>query len=132
MAHPLGGAEQQGRPRMAIQWLVVLMTVTVAIAFYHLFVLPRTMRFGLVDVNEVYRLKEKQLLDMVTKPTVSDADKQGAIEAAAAFAKALPAALEQLPIECGCFVLVRSAVAAPTGNTVDLTPLLKKKVGVAP
>jgi hypothetical protein len=93
-------------------------------------VLTPSVRFGVVDVGEVYRLKEKQILEVVTKPSVTDADKQRAVTMTVEFSKALPAALEQLPAECKCFVLVRSAVAAETPNTVNLTPLLRQKIGV--
>ncbi|MEO8152369.1 MAG: hypothetical protein ABI605_04805 [Rhizobacter sp.] len=115
---------------LALQAVIASMVVALGIVIYHRFVLPTSMRFGVVDVGEVYRLKEKQLLDMVTKPTVTDADKERAIAMALEFTKTLPAALEQLPRECKCFVLVRSAVAAESPSTVDLTPLLKSKIGV--
>lgn len=115
---------------LALQSAVTLMIVVAGLTFYHRFVLPGTTRFGVVDVGEVYRLKEKQLLEMVTKPLVSDADKLLALAAAQEFAKVFPLALEQLPLECQCLVLVRSAIAAQTPHTVDLTPLLKKKIGL--
>lgn len=115
---------------LGLQVLVTLMVVALCIGAYHRYVHTTAMRFGVVDVGEVYRLKEKQLVDMVTKPTVTNADKERAVAAALEFTKTLPAALDQLPHECKCFVLVRSAVAAETPNTVDLTPLLKSKIGV--
>lgn len=112
------------------QALVTFMVVALCLAAYHRFAAATAIRFGVVDVGEVYRLKEKQLVDMVTKSTVTDADKARAVEAAQEFAKTLPAALEQLPQECKCFVLLRSAVVADTQGTIDLTPLLRSKIGV--
>ena len=44
------------------------------------------------------------------------------------FAQRLPAALDELPRECGCLVLLKTAVAGPTPNTVDLTARLRRKV----
>jgi hypothetical protein len=115
---------------ITVQAALTLAVTTSALTVYHRFVLTPSVRFAVVDVGEVYRLKEKQILQVVTKPSVTDADKQAAVNMTMEFAKALPAALEQLHQECKCFVLVRSAVAAETPNTLDLTPLLKQKVGV--
>jgi hypothetical protein len=115
---------------LTLQLVLTLAVVALALTGYHRFVLAPSVRFGVVDVSEVYRLKEKQILAVVTKPTVTDADKQMAVTMTVEFSKTLPAALEQLPAECGCFVLLRSAVAAQAPNTVDLTPLLRQKIGV--
>ncbi len=114
----------------SLQLLVTLVAVAALLGLYHRFVMAPAMRIGVVDVSEVYRLKEKQILEVVTKPAVTDADKQKAVTMALEFTKALPAALEQLPRECNCFVLVRSAVAAETPNMIDLTPALRSKIGV--
>lgn len=115
---------------VVLQLLLSAMTATVGIVFYHLFVLQGARQFGFVDVAEVYRAKEKSLVEMVTKPTVTEEDKQRAIEAAGEFAKRLPTALEQLTAECQCVVLVRAAVAAPTPDMLDLTPQLRQKIGI--
>jgi hypothetical protein len=47
---------------------------------------------------------------------------------ARAFAQRLPAALEELPRDCGCLVVLKSAVAGPTPRTLDLTAHLRRKV----
>ena len=47
---------------------------------------------------------------------------------ARAFAQRLPLALVELPRECNCLVILRTAVAGSTPNTVDLTAQLRKKV----
>jgi hypothetical protein len=47
---------------------------------------------------------------------------------ARAFAQRLPTALEELPRECGCLVVLRTAVAGPAPRTVDLTAELRRKV----
>jgi hypothetical protein len=46
----------------------------------------------------------------------------------AAFAQRLPLALDELPRECGCLVVLKTAVAGPTPRTVDLTAQLRRKV----
>lgn len=113
------------------QATVATLMATACLSAYHFLVLPASAtRFAVVDVGEVYRLKEKQLVELVSKAGATDADKKHATEMALEFTKSLPAALEQLPRECQCTVLLRAAVAAETGSMRDLTPLLKSKVGV--
>ena len=115
---------------VALNALVSLFIVAIGIAAYHHAVRSPADRIGVIDVTEVYRLKEKEFTDLVTKPGASETDKDKAMAIAAAFAKALPQALEELPQECGCLVLLRNAIAANTPATIDLTPLLKRKVGL--
>lgn len=110
--------------------LVSLFVVALGIAAYHHYVRSPADRIGVIDVAEVYRLKEKEFTDLVTKAGASEADKDKAMAGAEAFARALPRALEELPQECGCLVLVRNAIAAATPTTIDLTPVLKRKVGL--
>jgi hypothetical protein len=108
--------------------LVSLFVVAVGIATYHHTVRSPADRIGVIDVTEVYRLKEKEFTDLVTKAGASEIDK--AMAGAEAFARALPQALEELPQECGCLVLLRNAIAANTPAMIDLTPALKRKVGL--
>ena len=82
---------------------------------------------GVVDVSEVYRTKEAEFAALLTA-SKSDEERQRALELAGAFAMRLPAALDELPVACQCLVMLKSAVAGNTANTVDLTALLKAKV----
>ena len=71
-------------------------------------------------------LKDRVAL-MLTK-AASDDERQKAMTMARAFAQRLPRALEELPRDCGCLVMLKSAVAGATPHTVDLTAHLKRKV----
>jgi hypothetical protein len=51
---------------------------------------------------------------------------------ARSFSQRLPLALDELPRECGCLVVLKTAVAGPTPNTVDLTAAAAQKGGAAP
>ena len=115
---------------VALNALVSLFVVAVGLAAYHHHVASPGVRIGVIDVIEVYRMKEKEFTDRVTKVWASERDKDQAMAGAEAFAKALPKALEELPQECGCLVLLRNAIAASTPATLDLTPALKRKVGL--
>ena len=115
---------------IALNALLTVFLVATGLAAYHRGVRLPAERIGMIDVAQVYRLKEKAFTEMVTKAQASDADKDKAIELAQAFALALPEALDELAQECNCLVLVRSAVAAPTPGMIDLTPALKHRLGL--
>jgi len=94
---------------------------------YHLVVIRPAQRIGVVDVGEVYRLKEAEFAQALTKGA-GDEDRGRALASARLFAQRLPVALEELPRECGCLVVLKTAIAGSTPNTVDLTGYLKAKV----
>ena len=75
----------------------------------------------------LYRAKEAEFTQILTKAS-SEEDRQKALVMARAFAQRLPLALDELPRECNCLVILRTAVAGPTPNTVDLTAQLRRKV----
>ena len=76
--------------------LVSLCIVALGIAADHHTIRSPADRIGVIDVTEVYRLKEEEFTDLVTKPGASEMDKDKAMAEATAFAKALPQALEEL------------------------------------
>jgi hypothetical protein len=87
------------------------------------------LRIGMVDVAEVYRQKEAEFTQLLTKAGSED-DRQNAMLMARTFAQRLPIALEELPRDCACLVVLKGAVAGPTPHTVDLTAQLRQKVGM--
>ena len=113
------------------QSLVTLFVVAASLAAYDRWVLRPALVVGVVDVAEVYRAKEAEFTQILTKTLSqphSEEDRQKALSMARTFAQRLPAALDELPRECGCLVLLKTAVAGPTPNTVDLTARLRRKV----
>jgi hypothetical protein len=82
---------------------------------------------GVVDVAEVYRQKEAEFTLILTR-AASDSEREQAMRMARSFAQRLPLALEELPRECGCLVVLKTAVAAPAPRTVDLTAHLRRKL----
>ena len=67
---------------------------------------------------------------MLTKAAATDEEKKAALAFGARFAAVFPQALEEISEECDCLVLARSAVAGVPPNAVDLTAILKQKVGL--
>ena len=118
-------------PQWLTQGLVTLFVVAASLAAYDRWVLRPALVIGVVDVAEVYRAKEAEFTQILTKALsqpASEEDRQKALVMARAFAQRLPLALEELPRECNCLVILRTAVAGPTPNTVDLTAQLRRKV----
>jgi|UniRef100_Q47CP7 NAD(P)H-nitrite reductase large subunit len=109
------------------QGLLTLFVVSAALTAYDRLVLRPALVIGVVDVAEVYRAKEAEFTQILTKAS-SEEDRQKALFMARSFAQRLPVALEELPRECNCLVVLKAAVAGATPNTVDLTAALRRKV----
>ena len=109
------------------QGATTLLTVAASLAAYDHWIVRPALRLGIVDVGEVYRQKEAEFTLILTKAN-SDDERQKAMAMARVFAQRLPVALDELPGECGCLVVLKSAVAGTTPRTVDLTAHLKHKV----
>ena len=109
------------------QGLLTLLVVSAALTVYDRFLLRPALVIGVVDVAEVYRAKEAEFTQILTKASSED-DRQKALFMARSFAQRLPLALEELPRECNCLVVLKAAVAGATPNTVDLTAALRRKV----
>jgi len=107
--------------------LLLLFLVAGGLALYDRIVVRPALVIGVVDVAEVYRSKEAEFTQILTKTTLEE-DRQKALLMARVFAQRLPVALEELPRDCNCLVVLKSAIAGWTSHTVDLTPLLRKKV----
>ncbi len=109
---------------------VTAFVISLTLFAYDRFVIRPSLQIGVVDIAEVYRLKEHEFTDLVTK-TGAESDRQKALAMAEQFAKALPIALDELSQECGCLVLLKAAVPARTPHTIDMTAILKHKIGIA-
>jgi hypothetical protein len=110
--------------------VLTLFIVSLGLAVYDRLVRRPAMRIGLIDVSELVRLKDTRVLDVLTKATATDAEKQMALSFGSTFAATLPRALDELSQECDCLVLSRSAVAGSPPNAIDLTTSLMQKVGL--
>lgn len=105
----------------------IFVTAAALLAYDRLVVKPSQV-IGIVDIAEVYRSKETEFAALLTA-SKSDEDRQRAYAQAQAFGERLDRALREMPTECRCLVVVKSAVAGSWSNAVDLTAALKAKVG---
>ena len=85
---------------------------------------------AVLDVAELYRLKESQVAAVLVKRETSDAERVTAIQRAAAFGTDMTALIEALPAECGCLVLTRGAVVGSGARLTDLTPDVRRRLGL--
>ena len=109
------------------QAALALLVVASALAAYDRWVVRPGQVIGLVDVGEIYRQKEAEFTQLLTRAG-SDGERDKAFAMARSFSQRLPLALEELPRDCGCLVVLKSAVAGPTARTLDLTAALRRKV----
>ena len=114
-------------PQLLGQGLFSLLVVAISLTAYDRLVLRPALIIGMVDVAEVYRAKEAEFTQILTQASSTE-DRKKALLMAQAFAQRLPLALDELPRECGCLVVLRTAVAGATPNTIDLTARLRRKV----
>ena len=113
---------------LAIQLATSAAVVVLALAGYHRHVVRPAQRVGVVDLAEVYRAKEQEFARLLARGTTEE-ERQQAQALARRFAERLPTAIEELPRDCGCLVVLKSALAGHAGNVVDLTAQLRRKVG---
>ena len=99
----------------ALNLLLSLFFLSAGLALYDHLVVRPAMVIGVVDVAEVYRSKEAEFTRLLTQ-TASEESRQRAL------------LMEELPRDCSCLVIVKTALAGPTRHTVDLTTLLRQKV----
>jgi hypothetical protein len=104
--------------------------VSLALVAYDRWVRRPAAVIGLIDVGELVRLKDDRVLDVLTRAAATDEEKKAALGFGTRFASVFPRALEELTQECDCLVLARSAVAGSPPNAVDLTAVLRQKVGL--
>ena len=106
--------------------LSLLISACCLLAYDHFLARPARL-IGVVDVAEVYRAKESEFATYLTA-SKSDSDREKALALASNFARRLPIALEELPHECRCLVMLNSAVVGRNRNLVDLTATLQEKL----
>ncbi len=87
-------------------------------------------KFAVLDVTELYRLKEAQITASLVQRDADPASRQRLLEAATQFHQDLQALLRDLPKECGCLVLNRAALLGSETEVNDMTLLARQRLGL--
>ena len=86
--------------------------------------------FGTLDVAELYRLKETQVTTLLVRGDLSTEARARALGSVGTFGTTLAAILRSLPDECHCLVLSRGAVVGAVPDLPDLTPDVRRRLGL--
>ena len=110
--------------------LLSLANTAAGLAAYHAWHGGNTYRkIAVLDVAEIYRLKEAEFSALLMKPGGSEAERAKAIELARTFGTQLSELTQRLPTECDCLVLTKAAVVG-SRDVIDLTPEVKRRFGL--
>lgn len=118
---------------LMVSWISLLMALfvtTVTLAAYHFWLAKPTAGFAVVDLASVVKIKETEFTTLLSRPNVSDEDRKAAYLIVSRIGPAIEHAVDRLQKDCGCTIVVKSAVIA--GPAEDLTPHLKAMLGMSP
>lgn len=114
--------------------ILVLTNALLSAAFigvYALWFAPaKVPALAVLDVGELYRLKETQVATVLVKRDSTDEDRALALKRAAAFGLEVTSLIQSLPDECRCLILARGAVVGPAPLLPDLTPEVRRRLGL--
>ena len=112
--------------------LLVNVLLSAAMIFVHATWIapPRTPSFAVLDVAELYRLKENQIAALLVKSDTTDADRAAILKSVQGFGAEVTRLLQALPEECACLILARGAVMGKDTQLPDLTPDLRRRLGL--
>jgi len=107
-----------------------LLSAACIFAYVLWFTPGRAQQFAILDVAELYRLKETQVAALLVKRDTTDADRILALQRASAFGLEVTSLIQSLPEECRCLILARGAVVGPAPHLPDLTPEVRRRLGL--
>lgn len=108
-------------------WAGCSVLIVAALLVYHRIGVVPALQIGVIDLAEIYRAQEASFTRQITAAR-SDAERDAALAKVSTFTQRLTLALESLPRECNCLVLIKGAATAPPGRLRDLTAELQHKV----
>jgi hypothetical protein len=108
----------------------VLLSALVVLAYALWFAPAAAPRLAVLDVGELYRLKETQVAKVLVKLDATHEDRALALQRASAFGLEMTNLIQSLPEECHCLILARGAVVGPAPLLPDLTPEVRRRLGL--
>ena len=114
--------------------MLALLNAVVSAAFLLVYALwlspPPPPKLAVLDVAELYRLKETQVAALIVRRDATDEDRLAAIKRAHAFGAEVTAMIQALPEECRCLVFARGALVSNDSVLPDLTPEVRRRLGL--
>lgn len=107
-----------------------LLSAVFVVGYALWFAPARVPLLAVLDVGELYRLKESQVAAVLVKRDSTDEDRALALKRASAFGPELTNLIQSLPEECRCLILARGAVVGPAPLLPDLTPEVRRRLGL--
>ena len=107
-----------------------LLSALMIVAYALLFAPLGSPRLAVLDVGELYRLKETQVAKVLVKLDATHEDRALALQRASAFGLEMTNLIQSLPEECHCLILARGAVVGPAPLLPDLTPEVRRRLGL--
>ncbi len=107
-----------------------LLSVVFVVAYALWFAPSRASLLAVLDVGELYRLKETQVTAVLVKRDSTDEDRALALKRANAFGLEVTSLIQSLPEECRCLILARGAIVGPAPLLPDLTPEVRRRLGL--
>lgn len=83
-----------------------------------------------VDLDALVSARELAMIESLSQPGTTDADRGHAYDQIGAFGSQMEAAVNAATLECGCDILVRGAVVGRP--TRDLTDQIAQRLGISP
>ena len=111
--------------------IVNVLTSAALLVAYAIWIAPsRSPRLAVLDVAEIYRLKEREIAAVLLKHDASESDRLNALQRASEFGNQITSVIEKLPTECSCLILARGAIAGSGTSLPDLTPIARQRLGL--
>ena len=88
-------------------------------------------RMATVDLQAVLDAKRASFAERITRPNMTDRDREAALAETSDVGKQMSAALRALQAECGCILLTRAAVIGAYAEVEDMTPALMARLGMS-
>ncbi|MGO4158723.1 hypothetical protein [Cupriavidus sp. YAF13] len=88
-------------------------------------------RMATVDLQAVLDAKRASFAERITRPNMTDRDREAALAETSGVGTQMSAALRALQAECGCILLTRAAVIGAYAEVEDMTPVLMARLGMS-
>ena len=91
---------------------------------------PPPPTLAVLDVAELYRLKETQIAAVIVRSEATDQERLTALQRAERFGAEMTAMIQALPEECRCLIFARGALVTHDSDLRDLTPEVRRRLGL--